>query len=1030
MAKHLSVRQAVRLALLASAAPAVLLSPAALAQEQDQDASDSMDEVIVTGSRIVSPNLQSISPITAIGAEELNIAGKARIEDVLNQLPQAFAAQGSNISNASDGTASVDLRGLGSQRTLVLVNGKRMMPGDPDGGSAADLNQIPLSLVKRVDVLTGGASSVYGADAVAGVVNFVMDNEFEGVRIDANYSFYNHKNDHERTQALNETRNFALPDSSVNVGYTKDYSIAVGIGGAEGRGHATFYATYREVDPVLQSQFDYSSCTLNLGSTVANGITATDFACGGSGTASPAQFLYIDPRPDDPNDPNDTGGQIIAASTIAADGTLRPFTANDQYNFGPVNFFQRPDERFTGGVFANFKLSEKADVYGEFMFMDDRSVAQIAPSGAFLGAATFSVNCNNPYWSRNPAIADGDIAGHTADPSMFSQFCGRFGLTDDDFGQMLLGRRNTEGGGRQDDIGHESFRMVVGLRGEINDVLSYDGYIMHGETKRNSTYLNDFSTRRTALALNAADDGAGGVACLVNTDADPGNDDAACVPWNIWANGGVTPEALAYLQTPGFQRATARTEIAHFDMTADLTGTVKLPSTETGLVFNVGAEYRDENTEFQVDEAFRTGDLSGQGGATLPVLGRFDVSELFAEARLPLIEGKTGAQALSIEAGYRFSDYSTGFSTDTYKAGLDWAPVDMLRFRGSYQRAVRAPNVGELFSSQSVALDGTEDPCAGPAGGADFPTLAECQLTGMTAAQYGNVPVNPAGQYNGLLGGNPELQPETSDTVSFGFVLRPEIGDLSIAVDYFDIKVEDTISSTVGGNADTYINNCIDTGLPEFCSLIHRDSFGSLWLSATDAYIIDTSLNLGTLQTRGVDLQASYTLNFAEHRLGFNLVGTKLLEYSNAPLPGFPAYDCAGFYGGTCGIPAPEWRHSFRANWRTPWNGLDVAATWRYYGEANSERLSSNSQLSGPVNANGIATGVPAFSYLDLTASMTFAEKFTFRVGANNLMDKSPPIIPSGGLNDCPSGPCNGNTWAQVYDAMGRQVFATLTVDF
>jgi outer membrane receptor protein involved in Fe transport len=354
----------------------------------------------------------------------------------------------------------------------------------------------------------------------------------------------------------------------------------------------------------------------------------------------------------------------------------------------------------------------------------------------------------------------------------------------------------------------------------------------------------------------------------------------------------------------------------------------------------------------------------------------------------------------------------------------------MLRFRGSYQRAVRAPNVGELFSSQSVALDGTEDPCAGPAGGADFPTLAECQLTGMTAAQYGNVPVNPAGQYNGLLGGNPELQPETSDTVSFGFVLRPEIGDLSIAVDYFDIKVEDTISSTVGGNADTYINNCIDTGLPEFCSLIHRDSFGSLWLSATDAYIIDTSLNLGTLQTRGVDLQASYTLNFAEHRLGFNLVGTKLLEYSNAPLPGFPAYDCAGFYGGTCGIPAPEWRHSFRANWRTPWNGLDVAATWRYYGEANSERLSSNSQLSGPVNANGIATGVPAFSYLDLTASMTFAEKFTFRVGANNLMDKSPPIIPSGGLNDCPSGPCNGNTWAQVYDAMGRQVFATLTVDF
>jgi outer membrane receptor protein involved in Fe transport len=692
---------------------------------------------------------------------------------------------------------------------------------------------------------------------------------------------------------------------------------------------------------------------------------------------------------------------------------MRDFTAADQYNFGPVNYFQRPDERFTGGVFANFKLSEKADVYGEFMFMDDRSVAQIAPSGAFLGAATFNVNCDNPLWSA----------------AQRQEFCGQFGLTDTDFGQVLIGRRNTEGGGRQDDMGHESFRMVVGLRGELNEMLSYDGYIMHGETKRNSTYLNDFSTRRTALALNArdADPGPGvDVQCLVNADAEASNDDANCVPWNIWAIGGVNPAALGYLQTPGFQRATARTEIAHFDMTADLTSVVKLPSTETGLVFNVGGEYRDENTEFQVDEAFRTGDLSGQGGATLPVLGRFDVSELFAEARLPLVEGMTGIQTLSVEAGYRFSDYSTGFSTDTYKAGLDYAPVDMLRFRASYQRAVRAPNVGELFSSQSVALDGTEDPCAGATPDA---TLAQCQLTGMTPAQYGNVPTNPAGQYNGLLGGNPDLTPETSDTVSFGLVFRPEIGDLSIAIDYFDIKVEDTISSTAGGNADTYITNCIN-GATEFCSLVNRDEFGSLWLSATNAFIVDTSLNLGTLRTRGIDLQASYTLNVAEHRIGFNLVGTKLNEFSNAPLPGFPSYDCTSYYGSTCGVPAPEWRHSFRTNWRTPWNGLDVAATWRHYGKASSERLSPNDQLSGPVNVNGLSNSVPAYNYLDLTASMTFAEKLTLRVGANNIMDKTPPIIPSGGVVDCPSGPCSGNTWAQVYDALGRQVFATLTIDF
>jgi iron complex outermembrane receptor protein len=351
----------------------------------------------------------------------------------------------------------------------------------------------------------------------------------------------------------------------------------------------------------------------------------------------------------------------------------------------------------------------------------------------------------------------------------------------------------------------------------------------------------------------------------------------------------------------------------------------------------------------------------------------------------------------------------------------------MLRFRASYQHAVRAPNVGELFSSQSVALDGSEDPCAGATPEA---TLAECQLTGMTAAQYGNVPENPAGQYNGLLGGNPDLSPEESDTISLGFVLRPPVGDLSIAVDYFDIEVTDTISSTAGGNADTYITNCIDTADPYFCSLVNRDSFGSLWLSATDAYIVDTSLNLGTLRTTGIDLQTSYTLNMGEHRLGFNLVGTYLSEYSNAPLPGFPSYDCVGFYGNTCGVPAPEWRHNFRTNWRTPWAGLDIAATWRYFGDAQSERLSPNDQLSGATNVNGLALGVGSYSYFDLTASMTFAEKFTFRVGANNLLDKTPPVIPSGSINDCPAGPCNGNTWAQAYDAMGRQIFATVTIDF
>jgi len=787
------------------------------------------------------------------------------------------------------------------------------------------------------------------------------------------------------------------------MGYSKDFSIAVGIGGAEGKGHATFYATYREVDPILQSKLDYSSCTLNLA------IAGTNYTCGGSQTTNPAVF-YVNPptgytRPPAGQDPV-VDACLDAGCIIGAGNAIRPYAATDAFNFGPVNYFQRPDTRYTAGVFANFKMSDAADVYTELMFMDDRSVAQIAPSGSFFGE--HAVSCSNPLWSAD----------------MVNNLCTKYGLTANDSADILVGRRNTEGGGRQDDVAHQSYRLVLGVRGELSDIWSYDAFMQTGETKRNETYFNDFSVRRTGNALNVLNSPTGPV-CAINGDADPANDDPNCVPWNIWQVGGVTPEALAYLQTPGFQRATARQDIVHADVTADLSSIAKLPSTETGLVLNFGGEYRAEKTNFTVDQEFSTGDLAGQGGATLPVKGRFDVQEVFFEGRMPLVEGKTGVKELSFEAGYRYSDYSTGFKTDTYKGGLDWAPIDMLRFRASYQRAVRAPNVGELFSSQSVALDGADDPCAGATPDA---TLAQCQLTGVTAAQYTHIATNPAGQYNGLLGGNPALVPETSDTKSFGFVLRPPIGDLSIAVDYFDITIDNVISSTVGGNADTYINTCLDTG--ELCNLVHRNpANGSLWLTPA-GYIEDTSLNLGSLATSGTDFQASYTLNLGENRIGFNLVGTLLNELATQPLPGGPSYDCRGFYGITCTVPAPRWRHSFRTNWRTPWAGLDIAATWRFFGDAKSERLSTNDQLNRPVNANGISNDVPSYSYLDLTASMTFAEKFTFRVGANNILDKSPPIIPSGGVNDCPTGPCNGNTWAQVYDALGRQVFATVTVDF
>jgi iron complex outermembrane recepter protein len=990
-----SVRRAVRCALLTSATVAASAAVSVRAGEQP------IAEVIVTGTRIATPNLESISPVAAITAEDLGLTGKVRVEDIVNQMPQAFAAQGSAISNGADGTATVSLRGLGDQRTLVLVNNRRLMPGDPDGGNAADLNNIPIPLVKRVDVLTGGASSVYGADAVAGVVNFIMDTEFEGVKIEANYSWNEHENDSPIGDVV-AARNFVVPPKNVDAGYTKDFTFALGVGGADAPGHAVFYAGYREVDPILQADFDYSACALNSGDA---------FTCGGSGTTTPAHFFTA----------FDATATCPGAGCIVGPGNaLRPYVgATDAYNFGPLNYYQRPDERYTAGAFLNYELAKGAEAYAELMFMDDRSVAQIAPSGAFFPAV--ELNCDNPFLS----------------PSMVQEFCTAGGLGPDELTTIFPGRRNVEGGGRQDDIGHEAYRVVLGMRGDITDAWRYDAYYQHGKTQRSSTYLNDFSITRLGRALQVRIDDRvdettgqpvdtfGTPQCISFIEGTDPN----CVPWNIFQEGGVTPEALSYLQTPGLIRADHTQRVANASVTGDLTNWVKLPSAQTGLILNVGLEYRDEETEFRPDVAFATGDLAGQGGATLPTTGSFNVKEAFIEARLPLIEGMTAADSVSIEAGYRYSDYNIGFNTDTYKVGLDWAPISAVRLRASFQQAVRSPSVGELFSPATVLLDGTDDPCDGTPGDglSDGPTatLEQCLLTGMTAAQYGNVPENPAAQYNGLLGGNRDVQPEESDTISFGVVFQPEfVPGLYVSLDYFDIQVDDAISSLVGGNADAYINQCLTTGDPIFCDRIQRDALGSLWILPT-SFIVDTAENIGSYAVEGIDLQANYTFEIGEHRLGFNVIGTKMEKAETELVKGLGAFDCLGLFGGTCGVPTPEWKHSFRTSWQTPWRGLDLALTWRYVDSVEVELTSDNPQLAGPVPATD--ERFSSRSYVDLTAAMTFFENYTLRLGANNLLDKDPPLV---GQANCPAGTCNGNTFSQAYDAVGRQWFATFTVDF
>ena len=1024
------LQTAVHLALVGSALAAASVADAQTAPSTKPVA---LEEVVVTGSRIaLAPNQISISPITQVTAEDVQQSGATRVEDLLNQLPQVFANQGSTISNGSDGTAAVDLRGLGPVRTLVLVNGRRLGPGDPRGLSASDLNQIPAQLIESIEVLTGGASSVYGADAVAGVVNFKLNNHFEGVKLTTNYGFYQHHQDNSGLSGTvltdhnkNVGTNFAPAPSNVNTGFTKDLAFIVGFNTGDGKGNATAFVTYRNVAAVLQAKYDHSACTFSSGFATSTGR----FDCGGSSTSYPGRFLQYNPLTGAPL-PARFGGQPIGGSkTLGPNGGLIPFTNAYRYNFGPANFYQRPDERWMAGSFAHYELSEHADVYAEVQFMDDRSTSQIAPSGSFFGAP-LTVNCTNPYltaaqvatWCRAPVTI---TSGGSTRTFTFMDSNGNV--------RLGIGRRNVEGGGRTDDLRHEAFSAVIGTKGKIVDGWTYDVFGQFGETTLSRQY-QDMSKVRIAQSLLAVAGPNGTVVCQ-----DPAARALGCAPWNIFQLG--TPPsagALGYIGIPLVETGAVTQKIVGANVTGDLGRYgLQLPTAQSGLKANFGLEWHEVSSESRPDLSFQTGDGAGQGGRTLPVAGSIIGREAFVEANLPLIDGRTGAQSLAFATGYRYSDYSLGFKTSTYKFGLEWAPVQDVRLRGSWARAVRAPNVGELFRTQTVALDGSTDPCAGAAPAF---TAAQCALTGVSAAQYGNIIPNSANQYQGNTGGNPTLHPEKATTKSVGIGWTPSfIPNFRAQVDWFDINIKDTINAI---GADTILSLCLNSG--QYCNLVHRDQNGSLWLS-NDGFVNDTDNNGSALQEKGIDVDLSYGWNLGGvGKMRVNVNGTYVIAYLSTPVEALAATtrDYAGYYGTQAGTPTQRWRHLMRLTWATPWKGADVSLAWRYYGPVKVDSLSSNPNLRSPdpttpgaTNAQLIADGfvsntdamLSSRSYLDLTGSVNVLDKLTLRAGVNNLLDKSPP---NAGGSNLPVGFGNGNTFPQVYDALGRYVFANVTVQF
>ncbi|PWB75216.1 MAG: hypothetical protein C3F15_06455 [Holophagae bacterium] len=497
-----------------------------------------------------------------------------------------------------------------------------------------------------------------------------------------------------------------------------------------------------------------------------------------------------------------------------------------------------------------------------------------------------------------------------------------------------------------------------------------------------------------------------------------------CAPWNIFQAGGVTREALDYIMMNMVLDSGTRTEMVSGMLNGDLAEWgLKLPTATEGIRIALGADYRSEMLYIHPDDNWESGNGSGQGYPTVRIDGSYHVAEIYLEGLVPIVQDSRGAQDLSLELGYRASDYNLAGSHPTWKAQLSYAPIAGVKFRGGVAHAVRAPNGGELFSPQGLSI-GYQDPCANdPDTGVPEATLEECVRTGVRPEQYGHIPAAPPYGNNYIFGGNPALDPESGDTLTAGIVLTPRgAPGLSATVDYYDIQMEDTISSF---SPEDIIWECMESGDPLVCGLIHRDAAGTLWLTP-DSYVLAINQNIGALASRGVDLNFSYLLPVdGAGILNLGLVGTYLME-SSVETPFF-AVDCAGYFGNSCGVPMPWWRHRFVATWETTFDTV-FSLGWRFIGPSTNDDASPDPELGDPGSieawkASG-AYELHAYSYLDLSATYDFTSGIQLTAGINNIFDIEPPLGP--GLWAVDYGP----GFLGMYDPWGRFIYTSMRFDF
>ncbi|MEO0881638.1 MAG: TonB-dependent receptor [Pseudomonadota bacterium] len=967
------------------------------------------DTIVVTGSRLKNPNITASSPVVTVDVADFRARGTIDVVDLINTLPSAIAGQTSEVSNGANGTSSLNLRGLGATRNLVLIDGKRLGPGRADI-AVADLNQIPAALIERSEIVTGGASAVYGSDAIAGVANFFLRRDFEGFEFSSLVGFNQDANSNGFAQDINldNTPPGPNPTGGTTDGFTWQITGIYGTNFDNDKGNITAYASYFDQNAILQGTRDISACALgDVGPADAGSdpVIGTDVFCFGS-NFGPFPTTFTLPAVNDPATglpfPADMQPGLVGTVSLdeagnvplAADGSVA-LGATNAFNFNPLNFFQRPSQRFNAGFLSRYELHKMAEVYTDFAFTQNVSDAQIAPTATFGEVA--ELNCDNPFFT----------------PDILQIICTDRGFSGTDLATVQLNRRNVEGGGRNTSFDITNFRVVSGVRGDLSDYVdgwSYDAFVQFADTATSDINEEDFDIELLNEALLVTTDADGNPVCTSGR--------AGCVPLNLLGTTPVDPVAIAAISTPTLSIGEAQQVVTGLTFQGPVPVTSPFAANAPSLL--TGFEWRQDTLSQSPDSILLAGGSTGLGGPEDPVSAQSRVWELFTEVAIPLVEDVPFIKEFSFTGQYRYSDFSytnklpggdqaPGIETNTFSLGTSWIPVDDVRFRFQFQRAARAPNIFELFAPASLQLFNDSDPCAGPAPAG---SLAGCVASGLPEALFGLVPAD-AGQLQELVGGNVGLEEEEADTFTAGAVLQPRfVPGLTVSVDYFNIDVEGFITTIP---SQTILSECIDNLDATFCQFINRDALGTIQI---DGFVEANLQNIGARSTEGIDFSANYTFDLESIGLGnygsINLTyaATYLTEFEQIDVPGQAPTDCLGFFAGPCddivGQPTFEYRHTSSVGWQTPWD-VDFRLAWRYF--SDTERLGPRSGADG-----SIGDVFETESFVDVFVNYNLNENINLNFGVNNLFDADPSFTD---FRDT----ANGNTFPGVFDAAGRYIF-------